>query len=108
MSSFFGDLAGKVGQGTKARLAVPLAEDEAVAYAVERGVQSGLIQALLIGDAEKIRGMYGKIASTEGVTVIHEPDPVKACKAAVKAVREGRADLLMKGLVPTSTILKTV
>ncbi|MFZ2958104.1 MAG: phosphate acyltransferase [Candidatus Ozemobacteraceae bacterium] len=108
MNSFFRDLAANVGQGTKARLAVPLAEDEAVAYAVERGVQAGLIQALLIGDADKIREMYGKTASTEGVTVIHEPDPGKACKAAVSAVREGRADLLMKGLVPTSTILKAV
>ncbi|MBF0501142.1 MAG: phosphate butyryltransferase [Candidatus Riflebacteria bacterium] len=107
-SSFFEDLTKNAGKVGKARIAVPMAEDEAVAYAVERGVRDGFIDAVLIGDSDKISVIYADLASSKNVTIVHETDSVKACKIAVSMVREGRVDLLMKGLVPTSTILKAI
>ena len=42
------------------------------------------------------------------MTIIEELDASQACRKAVAVVREGQADLLMKGMVPTSTVLKAV
>ncbi len=108
MGEFFNKLAERVDTKRKSRIAIPLAEDEACAYAVCRGVSSGLIAATLIGDPAKIRELYGEVATRADVTIIEEKDPAKACRKAVSLVREGEADLLMKGMVPTSSILKAV
>lgn len=108
MGDFFARLTEKVDVSRKSRIAIPMAQDEACAYAVCRGVKSGLMTATLIGDPQKIREMYGEVTSREDITILEESDPTKACKKAVQLVRSGKADLLMKGLVPTSTILKAV
>ena len=35
-------------------------------------------------------------------------DPVRSCGKAVELIREGRAEILMKGLVPTAPLLSAV
>jgi phosphate butyryltransferase len=42
------------------------------------------------------------------VEIIDERDEKAACRLAVKKVREGHCDILMKGMVATSTLLKAV
>lgn len=108
MNGFFKDLPELARGKRPMRVAIPLAEDEACAYAVTEGLKTGLVEARLIGNPVKIRELYGDAANHKAVTIIEEPDATAACKKAVAMVREGQADLLMKGLVPTSSILKAV
>jgi len=106
--NFFSELVSTLNPDQKCRLAVPLANDEACAYAICHAVKTGILQATLIGDPDQIKTMYGDIAHHEQVRIIEEKDEKKACAMAVKEVREGRCDILMKGLVATSTLLKAV
>jgi phosphate butyryltransferase len=107
-SPFFQHLEESLDRTRICRVAIPLAEDEACAFAVSQGVRSGLVQAKLIGDRTKIEAMYGEVARAPGVEIIAETDEKKACQTAVRLVRDGQADILMKGLVATSTLLKAV
>ena len=40
--------------------------------------------------------------------IIHEPDPEKSVEMAVRMVSSKQADILMKGKIGTSTLLKCV
>ncbi|KAF1079163.1 MAG: phosphotransbutyrylase [Candidatus Rifleibacterium amylolyticum] len=106
--NFFSHLVSTLKTDKKCRVAVPLANDEACAYAICHAVKTGMLHATLIGDPEQIKTMYGEIAHHDQVRIIDEKDEKKACAMAVKEVREGRCDILMKGLVATSTLLKAV
>ena len=106
--NFFSNLVSTLSPDKRCRVAVPLANDEACAYAICHAVKTGILQATLIGDPEQITSMYGEIAHHDQVRVISETDEKKACAMAVKEVREGRSDILMKGLVATSTLLKAI
>ncbi len=93
----------------KKTIAVAAAQDAEVLKAVHKAVDYGLANAILVGDSDKIQ----EILSEEGVSpqefeIIHEPDKAEACKRAVMLVSENRADILMKGIVDTSVILKAV
>lgn len=107
-SKFFSNVVEALNPDKKCRVAIPMAQDEACAYAVCQGVKKGILAATLIGYPEKIKELYSEIISNDSVTIINKTDETAACKLAVKEVRENRADILMKGLVSTSTLLKAV
>ncbi|MFW5644526.1 MAG: bifunctional enoyl-CoA hydratase/phosphate acetyltransferase [Bacteroidota bacterium] len=91
------------------KIAVAAAHDEHVLKAIKKAFEMKLITPLLIGDRPEIR----KIAASVGLdiednTIINEPDPVKACKTAVQEIRNGKAEILMKGMVATAPLLKAV
>ncbi|MDD3001726.1 MAG: phosphate acyltransferase [Candidatus Riflebacteria bacterium] len=106
--SFFANLEKKINTKNKCRVSIPLANDEACAYAVCRGINSGILKATLIGNPEEIRLMYGDVSNSPDVSIIDIRDEKAACAKAVEEVKEGRSNILMKGLVSTSTILKAV
>ncbi len=90
-------------------IAVAVAQDEEVLSAVEDARRLGLANAILVGDEEKIRQIANALfISMEPYTIIHEPDLIQCCKIAVSLVREGKASVLMKGLVDTALVLKEV
>ncbi len=96
-------------EGRKAKVVVPAAQDEAVIDAVAQSYKDGFIDAVLVGDEKKIN----EIADEEnidlsGLEMIHEPDVNQAAHLAVKMASEGEANAIMKGFLPTSTLLKTV
>ena len=90
-------------------LSVALAHDYDVLSAVARAVSINLIEAILVGDEMKIHEIaeLHKL-SLQNCRIIHEPDMVAASEIAVRLVSSGEANLLMKGLVDTSTLLKAV
>lgn len=107
-SSFFDGLVEGLARKIKCRVAIPIAEDEACAHAVSECVTGNLISAILIGDPEKIRSMYSQVADSSDVQIIDEKNEQAACKLAVRMVKSQQADILMKGLVSTSVLLKAV
>lgn len=95
-------------QGIKV-LAVAVAQDAEVLLAVESAREMGIATAILVGDEEKIRSIAQKLEiSLEPYQILSEPNIVEACRCAVKLVRDGKADAVMKGIVDTSVILKAV
>ena len=93
----------------KTVLAVAAAADFEVLSAVTQAVDDGYLTAILVGDEVKIRSISQKHGFTlNGITILNEPDSVKACETAVRLVSSHQADLLMKGLIDTSILLKAV
>jgi phosphate butyryltransferase len=88
---------------------VAVAQDEPVLEAVRDAKKNGIANAILVGDREKIIAIAKNIGmNIEEFEVIDEKNDTKASLAAVKIVSEGRADMLMKGLVDTATFLRAV
>ncbi len=107
-SSFFQQLTNKINKDKKCRVAIPFANDEACAYAVNRGLDAGILEATLIGNAEEIKLMYKDAEKNPNIEIIDIRDEKEACARAVEEIKEGRSNILMKGLVSTSTILRAV
>ena len=90
-------------------IVVAVAQDKEVLSAIASAHRNGLIEPILIGDKDKILHICQTInLSIDPQTVIDEKDNVQACKKAVQLINQGKADILMKGLVDTSVLLKAV
>lgn len=91
------------------KIAVAAADDEEVLLAIKDAKREGLADAVLVGDEEKIKVIAEAIGfDLSGVGLVHEPDPVQAGRKAVALVRQGDAQVVMKGLLGTSDFLKSV
>ena len=91
------------------RIAVAVAQDAEVLIAVRKAADLGIVKPILVGEEAGIRSIAGDLSiSLEGMEIIDEPDKVEACRKAVKLVHDGDADVVMKGIVDTSVILKAV
>lgn len=91
------------------RLAVAVAGDTQVLIAVRNAAENGLIRPLLVGNAGLISKLCTEIGYDPGTaSLIDEPDPEASCTRAVKLISEGKADILMKGMVSTAVLLKAV
>jgi phosphate butyryltransferase len=102
----FAEIAAKKG---RKRMAVAVAQDKDVLLAVKKAVQDGIITPLLIGDENEIRAFADHAElSLSGIEVLHIPDKQQACSKAVSMIREGKAEILMKGLVNTALLIKTI
>ncbi len=95
--------------GTKRRIAVAAAEDEPVLMAVKNAMDEGIVTPILVGDEQSIRTISASIGfKLDGIEIINDPKPASASKKAVALIKEGKAEILMKGLVGTADLLKAV
>ena len=94
----------------KKTVAVAVAEDHEVIEAVAKAIKLQLAQFRLYGNQEKIMGMLQEhgLQTSEHIEVIAATSSAEAAELSVKAVRNGEADVLMKGNIPTANILKAV
>jgi phosphate butyryltransferase len=91
------------------KLAVAAAEDLDVLEAVQKAFSEGIITPILIGDIRKIVSQSSLINfNTVQFEIIDEPNPKDAAIKAVRLINEGRAEILMKGMVTTKDLLKAV
>ena len=105
----FGELKAYAKSLKPKTIAVACAHDEDVMVAVENVRKEGVISAILIGDQDKIK----EIAAEHQIDlsfyqVIDNKDNTEASNMAAKMVSDKQADILMKGMVDTSIILKAV
>ena len=100
--------ASVLGNGCRT-LAVAVAQDAEVLLAVEAARKLGIAKAILVGDESAIRQIaQEKEIPLEHYQIVHQEDKVLACRQAVGLVRSGEADVVMKGIIDTSIILKAV
>ena len=98
-----------LGEQGRSKLAVAVAQDAEVLLAVDAAYKLGIASAILVGDEGEIRAIAEKLnISMDNYQIVHEADKVEACRKAVKLVRDKDADVVMKGIVDTSVILKAV
>ena len=71
--------------------------------------RAGIVRPLLVGPVRQMADAASAAGvDIDGFTVVEAPDEASAAAAGVEAVRGGRADLLMKGSLHTSTFLHAV
>ncbi len=91
------------------RLAVAAAGDTHVLQAVRRAVENEIIIPVLIGNQENIEKFAGEAGfDLTNIVIYNQPDPNDATRKAVSLIRQGEADIVMKGLVSTAPLLKAV
>jgi phosphate butyryltransferase len=103
------DLRNRARSGPPHVLAVACAHDEDVLLAVDRAARDGLVRPVLVGRAASIESLAGQHGlELPGAEVVDCPADGDAAERAVRLVSSGRAQMLMKGLVATSVLLRAV
>jgi phosphate butyryltransferase len=91
------------------RIAIAAAHDPDALAAYKVALEAGIVTGALVGDGDKIRAIADEIGLDLSTSdVIDLPDMAEASAKAVTLVSSGEADIVMKGLVDTSIILKAV
>lgn len=109
MNKSFDDLLAKVAECPVKTVAVACAQDDAVLEAVQAAKERGIANAILVGDAAKIKEIAADLKiNLDQYKVIDVVDPIEAARTAVKLVHDGEADMYMKGLIDTKSFLKSV
>ncbi|HWQ77910.1 MAG TPA: phosphate acyltransferase [Anaerovoracaceae bacterium] len=103
----FSDLENRIGQMEKRRISVAAAEDAEVIKTIKAVTEQGLAECILVGDKVRIE-LLMKSEGLQTAEIINVADPNEAALEAASLVRQGRADVLMKGLVNSSDFLKAV
>ncbi len=91
------------------RLAIIAPEDSHTAMAAYKAWEAGVITPLLFGSEVRIRATFTEAGiSCDAFALFHSETPLEAARQAIAAVREGKADYLMKGSLETKDLLKAV
>jgi len=96
-------------QGEPRRVAVAAAHDDAAIESVVTAQREGIAQAILFGDAAKINPLIEQHGGNPAdFKVISTSADEESADAAAELVGKGGADVVMKGILPTSKLLKSV
>lgn len=91
------------------RVAVAAGHDPNTIGAAARAASEGIAEVTLVGAGTRIIDLCADMDLDAGVfNIVDESDPVEAGRRAVALVRSGEADVLMKGLIPTSDYMKLI
>ena len=90
-------------------ISVACCQDKEVLMAVEMARKEKIANSILIGDIEKTKAIAKDIdLDLNNYELLHIEDLSEASLKSVELVTQGKADMVMKGLVDTSIILKAV
>ena len=90
------------GRTEKRRVAVVCPYDESTQGAVQKAIDEGFIEPILVGEPAKLGN------ALPGVPRVEATDDDDAAAQAVALVNEGKADVLMKGLLNTDNLLRAI
>ncbi len=95
--------------GKRHRIAVAWAQDYNTIRAVSKAVRDGIAEAVLVGREDEIIAVCKKLyVDYSEFVFINANDDNSASEEAVRLVKTGEADIIMKGLVGTDKFLKAV
>lgn len=95
-------------QNRRKRIAVVCANDPNTEYAITRALEEGIAEFLMIGDSAILEKYPALKQYPDYVKTIHIEDSDEAAREAVRIVREGEADILMKGIINTDNLLRAI
>jgi len=91
------------------KLVLAAAGDEDAMLAVKNASSQGIIEPILVGDMPKIKAIAKRINFDISKLETYDiEDKIEASKMATKIIKEGKAEILMKGNVGTGTLMKAV
>ncbi len=91
------------------KLVLAAAGDEDAMLAVKNAVNQGLIEPILVGDMLKIQTIAKRINfDISGYETYDIVDKNEASRQACILIKQGKADIIMKGAVGTGTLMKAV
>ncbi len=91
------------------RMAVANAVDSHTLDAVINAVNAGIVEAYLVGDVAEIESyLLEQPEISSHIHIIDKPEASEATLEAVRMVKDGECDILMKGLVNTDVILRAI
>ncbi|MBC8192562.1 MAG: phosphate butyryltransferase [Candidatus Marinimicrobia bacterium] len=103
MISSFQELHQLVKGSTPKRVALAAAEDSILIQAANRAQQEGLAQFFLFGNARKIESLI-----PPGISGFEIVDSQNPAVDAIQYIHADKADLLMKGKIPTGELLRAI
>ena len=92
-----------VGRNERRRVAVACPNDASTPVAIGRAIDEGFVSAYLVGCTPEAKAAFAKYKD-----MVEFVDADDAARKAVALVREGRADVLQKGLLTTDCLLRAV
>ena len=93
----------------KKRIVLACAHDEHSLDAVFEAYKEGIVTPVFVGKEEEIKKICAENGFDFGdVKIYDEDDDIEAAKTAVRLIREGEGDFLMKGRMQTADLLRQV
>lgn len=91
------------------RVAVCAAAQKVVLETLRQALDIGIVRPILIGKAEAIRELAASMGlKTDDYDLVETDGDTAAANAGVKMVRDGSADVLMKGLIHTDIFMRAI
>lgn len=95
-------------RGSKKRVAVAWASDESTRKAVMKALESGFISAIFVGCKEIVESDENLMKFADNISFVEASDGDDAAAKAVALVKNGKADILMKGMINTDNLLRAI
>ncbi len=93
----------------KCRVAVVEAADIHALEAVRHAVEMGLVEPLLFGRCTEVTARLTALElDATAWEIVDSPEPAISAFQAGMAAKDGRADFILKGLIPTGVLLKNL
>ena len=109
MFQSFAEIISAAQRQDKVKIAVAAAADADVLTAVCEAKKNGIADAVLVGDTNAIKEICQQHGIDCGMFELeHVPDVRMAAKRAAELVRQGMAQVMMKGLVGTADFMRAV
>jgi phosphate butyryltransferase len=103
------DMISELKLSKKVRLAVAAAQDKEVLHAVLDAMNMNIIEPILIGKVNEIKEIAMDLnLSLKNINIIEANTYEECAKISVKLVSDKKADFLMKGILDTSILLRSV
>ena len=109
MFQSFAELKDSLSADSPKVLVVASAHDKHTLEAVYEAADSLPMKYLLVGDREKIAAISAELGKTPGAEdIVDAADDTECAIKCVELIRDGKGNVLMKGLIDTGTLLKAV
>ena len=96
-------------KGRKVRIALAGAHDLDALSALVEAARKGIAEGILIGRGQRIATLLKDLGEEPGGwTLIEEPDDARAADLACGLVKDGGADIPMKGILPTAVFMRAI
>lgn len=108
-TSFSDIFASLASRGAKKRMIAAWGVDSHTIVAASKAVDLGIVEVTIVGDSP----MVARVCAEEGIdvskfTIVDNPVEQRAVAEAVDMVRQGKGDILMKGLCSTDKFLRAI
>ncbi|MCD4701674.1 MAG: phosphate butyryltransferase [Candidatus Aegiribacteria sp.] len=95
---------------SNARVAIPMGHDVSSIEALITAFEENIATAVIVGPVAGVRDTLEELGKElpDGIEIVNSENPEEAAEEAVRLVRAGEANILMKGLLKTSLFQKAL